>query len=177
MKCRTLGIRIEQPFAAIDEATASDFLASVKVRKVTAGICERPEPSWSLLVLFEEEEPRRKAAPAKAAARAEVAPVCQQKASADSPAAVPDEPPVKPLTARQERLASSLKAWRSERAACDRVPPYCVMPNRSIDEIARLRPSSREDLAEINGFGPSRIEKYAADVLELVGRKNGRKKS
>ena len=50
MKCRTLGIRVEQPFAAIDEAAASDFLASVKVRKVMAAMCERPEPSWSLLV-------------------------------------------------------------------------------------------------------------------------------
>jgi superfamily II DNA helicase RecQ len=50
------------------------------------------------------------------------------------------------------------------------------MPNRSIEEIARLRPSSREALAQISGFGPSRIDKYSADVLELVGRKNGRKK-
>ena len=173
MKCRTLGIRVEQPFAAIDEAAASDFLASVKVRKVMAAMCERPEPSWSLLVLFDEEEPRRKAAPGHEAPRAEGAP---GTGPVGSPRAVADDQPVKPLTARQERLAVSLKSWRSERAACDRIPPYCVMPNRSIEEIARLRPSSREALSQINGLGPSRLEKYSADVLELVGRKNGGKK-
>jgi superfamily II DNA helicase RecQ len=177
MKCRTLSIRIEQPFAAIDEAAASEFLASVKVRKVTAGICERPEPCWSLLVLFDEDAAGRKATPVRDALPAEARPRRQEKAPVEAAAAVPDEQPEKPLTARQERMVVSLKAWRSERAASDRVPPYCVMPNRSIEEIARLRPSTAEDLAGVSGFGPSRLEKYASDVLELVGRKNGRKKS
>jgi len=176
MKCRTLGIRIEQPFAAIDEAAASEFLASVKVRKVNAGMCERPEPSWSLLVLFEEDEAGGKAAPVRDKLPALAEPKTKKVEPVATVPTAPDEHPEKPLTARQERMVASLKAWRSERAASDRVPPYCVMPNRSIEEIARIKPSTTEDLAGVSGFGPSRIEKYAADVLELVGRKNGRKK-
>ena len=173
MKCRTLGIRIEQPFAAIDEAAASQFLASVKVRKVTAGMCERPEPSWSLLVLFDEDKPRSKAAAMPDALPARAVPKPLEQAPVEPGGTVPEE---QPLTPRQERLLASLKAWRSERAASEGIPPYCVMPNRSIEEIARVRPSSREKLADVSGLGPSRLEKYSADVLELVGRKNGRKK-
>lgn len=54
MRCRTLSVRLEQPFAAIDEAGASEFLTSVQVRKVTAELIAGPDPAWSLLVLFDE---------------------------------------------------------------------------------------------------------------------------
>ena len=176
MKCRTLTVRIEQPFAAIDEAAASGFLASVKVKKVTAAVCERPEPCWSLLVLFDEETVATEPAQAQAPRSTEAQVPSRVKEPAEGAPELTEEQPEKPLTPPQQHIVASLKAWRSERAASDRVPPYCIMPNRSIEEIARLRPSTVEDLAGVSGFGPSRIEKYSADVLELVGRKNGRKK-
>ncbi len=138
MKCRTLGIRIEQPFAAIDEAAAGEFLSSVRVRKVTAAMFEAGEPAWSVMVFYDEE------------------------ASAEAPRE-PGSP-----TCEEMRISDELKRWRSARASVEGVPPYCVVQNASIEQIARERPRTRDELAAIKGLGPARLEKYASEILALV---------
>ena len=181
MRCRTLGIRLEQPFAAIDEAAASEFMESVRVRKVTASMCEGPAAAWSLLVFFEDGDGREpvKAARAKKAVKGNVA----AKAPAE-PAAIEGKAPEagqvsleaareQVLTPAEELLVKAIKQWRSGKASEERVPPYCVAQNRSIEDIARRLPRTVEELAGIKGFGPARIEKYGDELITLVAFNNG----
>ena len=48
------------------------------------------------------------------------------------------------------------------------MPPFKVFHNRVLDEIARTRPRSRDDLAAIPGIGPAKLERYGDEVLEVV---------
>jgi len=61
-----------------------------------------------------------------------------------------------------------LKTWRTERASRDAVPPYVVAHNSMLVDLALVRPTTAERLSRINGFGPSRVERYGEEVLAIV---------
>jgi superfamily II DNA helicase RecQ len=65
-------------------------------------------------------------------------------------------------------LYHALASWRRARAATEDVPPFHVFHNRVLDEIARTRPRSREELAAISGIGPAKLDRYGEEVLEVV---------
>jgi DNA helicase-2/ATP-dependent DNA helicase PcrA len=64
--------------------------------------------------------------------------------------------------------AEALRQWRLERSRAEGVPAYVIFPDRSLDEILARRPTSRADLAEIHGLGPSRLERFGAELIEVV---------
>jgi ATP-dependent DNA helicase RecQ len=65
-------------------------------------------------------------------------------------------------------LFEALRAWRRERAAEQRVPPYVIFHDATLSAIARQRPSSADDLAKVSGVGQSKLKRYGADVLRVV---------
>jgi DNA helicase-2/ATP-dependent DNA helicase PcrA len=68
-----------------------------------------------------------------------------------------------------EGLFESLKAWRKERAAEESVPAYVVFSDATLEALAEVRPNDRQALLRINGIGRAKLEKYADDVLEILG--------
>ena len=66
-------------------------------------------------------------------------------------------------------LFERLRGWRSERAREENVPPYIVFGDKVLREIARQRPSDLDELGEISGIGPAKLDKYGELVLELLG--------
>ena len=67
-------------------------------------------------------------------------------------------------------LFDRLKEWRRKRAQTDDVPAYVVFHDRTLAEIADRKPGDRADLAAISGVGPAKLERYADEILEIVGR-------
>ncbi|HET8559469.1 MAG TPA: ATP-dependent DNA helicase UvrD2 [Marmoricola sp.] len=67
-----------------------------------------------------------------------------------------------------EELFESLKVWRKERAAAESVPAYVVFSDATLEALAEVRPTSRQDLLRINGIGQAKLEKYADDVLGIL---------
>jgi ATP-dependent DNA helicase RecQ len=67
-------------------------------------------------------------------------------------------------------LFDRLKEWRRKRAQADDVPAYVVFHDRTLAEIAARKPGDRTDLASISGIGPAKLERYADEILEIVGR-------
>jgi ATP-dependent DNA helicase RecQ len=65
-------------------------------------------------------------------------------------------------------LFEALRAWRRERAAEQRVPPYVIFHDATLSAIARERPASVDDLAKVNGVGQSKLKRYGAGVLKVV---------
>ena len=61
-----------------------------------------------------------------------------------------------------------LKEWRRKRAQADGVPAYVVFHDRTLAEIAERRCKDWADLAAISGVGPSKLERYADEVLAVV---------
>jgi superfamily II DNA helicase RecQ len=74
----------------------------------------------------------------------------------------------RPLDAADSGLYDALAAWRLRTARGEAVPAFHVFHNRVLAAIAGARPRSREELAEISGVGPAKLERYGDDVLEVV---------
>jgi DNA helicase-2/ATP-dependent DNA helicase PcrA len=62
----------------------------------------------------------------------------------------------------------ALRSWRRNRARTDGIPPYVVFHDRTLAEIARRRPRSPEELAAVAGVGPTKLERYAKEVLAAL---------
>ena len=61
-----------------------------------------------------------------------------------------------------------LKDWRAQIAKRSRRKPYQVLHDRTLVEIASLRPDSHAALEEINGIGPAKLKRYGDALLDLV---------
>jgi ATP-dependent DNA helicase RecQ len=78
-----------------------------------------------------------------------------------------------PGGAADESLVERLRAWRLERARSDEVPAYVVLHDVTLHELAATKPQSQQDLAAVKGFGPAKLERYAADVLAVIATAPG----
>jgi ribonuclease D len=96
-------------------------------------------------------------------------------------ARIPDEPsaskpkrkrapaaPSPPLTPEEKRAVARLKKWRLARANLQRVPAYMICPDRTLECLARERPSTVEALRSIHGLGDSKITKFGEDLLAAL---------
>ena len=72
------------------------------------------------------------------------------------------------LSPEDRRRFEALRAWRNEHARAVGRPPYAVFTNRQAAELARARPQSLSQLAEIKGLGPARVGEFGAAVLALL---------
>ena len=61
-----------------------------------------------------------------------------------------------------------MKRWRGEIADEAGVPRYCILSNDTLAELARCRPTTREELLTIKGIGPAKVERYGQTLLEIV---------
>ncbi len=72
------------------------------------------------------------------------------------------------LSAEQMALLDRLKALRLRLAKRRRVPAYVIFGDRSLAEMARLRPQNEAEFAEINGVGAAKLKKFAGPFLEAI---------
>lgn len=66
------------------------------------------------------------------------------------------------------RLFEKLRQFRLERAKSEGVPPYVVASDRSLRDIALLRPRTLDQLALAHGIGPAKLERYGEPILQVV---------
>ena len=70
---------------------------------------------------------------------------------------------------RCRRLFEALRAWRAAEAKAQRIPPYVIFHDTVLREIAAVRPASIEELGQIKGVGASKLQRYGAAVLAILG--------
>ncbi|MBW3659888.1 MAG: HRDC domain-containing protein, partial [Actinobacteria bacterium] len=61
-----------------------------------------------------------------------------------------------------------LRDWRTRTAQDQGMPPYIVLHDAHLREIARRQPRNVRELAGCPGIGPTKLEKYADDILAIV---------
>ena len=67
-----------------------------------------------------------------------------------------------------EELLERLKEWRTARARELRIPPFVVFTDATLIAIAEQRPADPGQLVSISGIGPTKVERFGADVLAVV---------
>ena len=68
-----------------------------------------------------------------------------------------------------EDLFESLRSWRKEQADAQSVPAFVVFSDATLEALAEVKPQDRQSLQSINGIGKAKLEKYADELLELLG--------
>jgi ATP-dependent DNA helicase RecQ len=61
-----------------------------------------------------------------------------------------------------------LRRWRLEVSRRDGVPAFVVFHDSTLAALAAASPGTVADLAEVPGVGPAKLERYGADLLELL---------
>ncbi len=85
-----------------------------------------------------------------------------RRRSAKGPAALALDPAADALWQR-------LRAWRLDEARRQELPPYVIFHDATLIEVARRRPASLAALGDIPGIGRSKLDRYGAAVLGVVG--------
>lgn len=92
-------------------------------------------------------------------------------AAAAEPTAPQDAPPIKTeVDPDAEARLHRLEGWRKETASRDGTPAYIVFSNDTLAKIAAANPRTLEELGQVKGVGPVKLERYGPAVLELLAR-------
>ena len=75
---------------------------------------------------------------------------------------------VAPVDGAAAELLAALKAWRLDEARNQSVPAYVILHDSTLIELARGRPSDRDELGDIAGFGSRKIERYGDMLIKLI---------
>jgi ATP-dependent DNA helicase RecQ len=67
-------------------------------------------------------------------------------------------------------LFEQLRQWRAETAREQGVPAYVILHDRTLKELAEMRPTSRGHLAMVTGIGAAKIEHYGDELLALMAQ-------
>ena len=100
----------------------------------------------------------------------EPAPRPARAARARNPEAEPEsEAEAAPaLDATGLRAAAELRRWRSRRAKELGIPAYRLLPNRTLDALARMRPMTHATLLEVTGIGAARVSAHGDELLACL---------
>jgi ATP-dependent DNA helicase RecQ len=72
------------------------------------------------------------------------------------------------LCSDDEKIFQSLRRFRMNAADNQHLAPYQVLHDKSIREIAIMKPKNLDQLAFIHGFSPGKIDKYGAEILRVL---------
>ena len=67
-----------------------------------------------------------------------------------------------------EQLVDELKKYRNYKAREENIKPYYIYNDEMIEEIIKLNPDNKKKLIQIIGFGPSKIDKYGQDIIDIL---------
>lgn len=81
------------------------------------------------------------------------------------------------LSEEERDLFDRLRAWRNGRAQAEGVPPYVLLHNRQLAQIARRRPCTLAALREIDGIGEAKAGRFGADVLAVLTQPHAARES
>ncbi|MEL7049661.1 MAG: HRDC domain-containing protein, partial [Pseudomonadota bacterium] len=72
------------------------------------------------------------------------------------------------LSDNDKDVFNALKAVRLELARSASVPPYVICHDKTLAELAHVRPTSKDALNDISGLGVSKIKKYGTAFLDAI---------
>jgi ATP-dependent DNA helicase RecQ len=79
----------------------------------------------------------------------------------------PDRAPVSSKS-YDDKLFEMLKLLRKKIAKEKDLPPYVIFQDPSLEEMATTYPTTKDDMASVNGVGMGKVNKFGKDFLELI---------
>jgi ATP-dependent DNA helicase RecQ len=66
------------------------------------------------------------------------------------------------------KLFEILKTLRKKIAKEKNLPPYVIFQDPSLEEMATTYPTTKDDLAQVNGVGMGKVNKFGKEFLEVI---------
>jgi len=76
------------------------------------------------------------------------------------------------LSQLDNTLLDNLKVWRRTAAKAQKVPAYLIMHDKTLKQIAALKPDTDAKLLSVDGIGKAKLDKYGEAIIELVVGQN-----
>ena len=76
--------------------------------------------------------------------------------------------PVQDLTEGDRALFEALRAMRTSLAKQERVPAYVILADRSLLDMAHLKPERRDQMKLVHGVGQAKLDKYGDIFLGVI---------
>ncbi|WP_377887548.1 HRDC domain-containing protein [Alkalihalobacillus sp. R86527] len=67
-----------------------------------------------------------------------------------------------------EKLKASLVEFRLQRSKELNMKPYHIFTNKIVDELLEKKPNTLNQLLEIDGIGPKKVEDFGDDILTII---------
>jgi hypothetical protein len=74
------------------------------------------------------------------------------------------------LDVEGQRIYDEFRLWRGRKAKRDGLPPYLILNNRELAELAMKRPTGISQLREIEGIGESKSKRWGEEMLALLAK-------
>ncbi len=65
-------------------------------------------------------------------------------------------------------LCEELRRWRREAAEARGWPPFAVFSDKTLRDLARVRPSTLDVLLDVNGIGAAKLQAFGDDLLAVI---------
>jgi RecQ family ATP-dependent DNA helicase len=78
------------------------------------------------------------------------------------------EPTAQLLSKEDAELFERLRDWRRKQASEAGIAPFMVLHDRTLREIATLRPRNPAELSRIAGFGPAKLARYGDGIAAVL---------
>lgn len=76
--------------------------------------------------------------------------------------------PVESWDGVDRSLFDALRTWRRAEAGERGVPPYVIFNDRTLREIARVRPATLVELRDVYGIGDAKLEAFGRALLDVI---------
>jgi ribonuclease D len=67
-----------------------------------------------------------------------------------------------------QRIYDELRLWRGRKAKREGMPPYLILNNRELAELAMRKPATLAKLREIDGIGEAKSARWGEEILALL---------
>ena len=65
-------------------------------------------------------------------------------------------------------LFEALRRKRMELAKEQHVPAFMIFSDRSLHDMAKIKPKNSEEFLEVNGVGQAKMKKYGSRMIEVI---------
>ena len=66
------------------------------------------------------------------------------------------------------KLIAELKSFRLKTSREENIKPYYIFNDNQMNDIIQKMPKTRDELKSVSGFGDTKIEKYGADIIDII---------
>lgn len=70
----------------------------------------------------------------------------------------------------QTTLNNDLKQFRIMKSKEENVPLYFIYNNEQMDDLIKSMPKTKEELKKVKGFGDVKVEKYGAELIDILNK-------